>query len=432
MPGLSASQAQPPFQAGDEIKELDGVALESYADLAHELAVRRDRAVEFGVRRKEAAPDAPLTRITVGPNRFRVLGMRMAIGQIKAIQRGSPAADKLRVGDTITHILTPDQKTIGVDLDPLRLPDYFAALAGQEVLLKVKREVAGGNPVSDEVALIPENRQGWTERPGSIEDCPLSIPAIGVAVNVLHHVVEVDPDGPAAAAGIKKDDNVQEIKFEFPVQAGQTEKKPFTIKFGDTQRNWPWAFWIMQQNPDCKITLTVKSQGAEKKTPVEIVPEIDENWYLPMRGLVMQSLSRTRKAENIGEATRLGFRRTRDSIIEMWLTIRGLFSGQISHKALGGPIRIAETAFFFSKQGIPDLILFLGILSVSLAVLNFLPIPVLDGGHFVFLCWEGIRGKPPSEKVVVTATYVGLALVLSLMVFVMYNDIAAHIPAKPQ
>jgi regulator of sigma E protease len=60
---------------------------------------------------------------------------------------------------------------------------------------------------------------------------------------------------------------------------------------------------------------------------------------------------------------------------------------------------------------------------VSLAVLNFMPIPVLDGGHFVFLCWEGIRGKPPSERIVIAANYVGLAMVLSLMCWVLSMDI---------
>src|SRR5260370_6881265 len=108
----------------------------------------------------------------------------------------------------------------------------------------------------------------------------------------------------------------------------------------------------------------------------------------------------------------------------MWFTIKGLCSRRISPKAIGGPIRIFGTAYLSSKQGIPDLILFLGILSVSLAVLNFLPIPVLDGGHFMFLCWEGIRGKPPSEKVVVTATSLALALLLSLMISALYIDIS--------
>jgi regulator of sigma E protease len=62
-------------------------------------------------------------------------------------------------------------------------------------------------------------------------------------------------------------------------------------------------------------------------------------------------------------------------------------------------------------------------ISVSLAVLNFLPIPVLDGGHFVFLLWEWIRGKPPNERVVITATWIGLAMILSLMVFVLFRDV---------
>ncbi|MGH7128877.1 MAG: site-2 protease family protein, partial [Planctomycetaceae bacterium] len=59
-------------------------------------------------------------------------------------------------------------------------------------------------------------------------------------------------------------------------------------------------------------------------------------------------------------------------------------------------------------------------------VINFLPIPVLDGGHMVFLIWEGITRKRPSERVLVAATYVGMALILGLMVLVIYLDIFEH------
>jgi regulator of sigma E protease len=350
--------------------------------------------------------------------------MRMAIGQIKAIQRGSPADGKLKVGDTITHLLTPEQKTIGVELDPLQLPDYFAGLAGQEVRLRVKREATAGKPLVEEITMTPDDRPGWIERPGPVDDCPLSIPALGVAVHVLHHVVEVDPEGPAARAGIKKDDNIQEIKFIFAKVEGQKEKKPTTIKFGNDLRNWPAAFWSMQQSYDCKVMITVKPQGAEKETTVEVVPQTDESWFLPIRGIGMQSLFEKRQAKDIGEAVQLGFRSTRDSLEQMWLTIRGLVvTRRISPKALSGPIRIAEIAYLSSKQGIPDLILFLGILSVSLAVLNFLPIPVLDGGHMVFLIYEKLRGKPASEGVRIGATYAGLLLIGCLMIFVLVLDI---------
>jgi regulator of sigma E protease len=347
------------------------------------------------------------------------------------VQSGSPADGKLKPGDTITHILEPDQKIIGVEFDPLRLPDYFAAQAGKEVRLRVKREMSKGNPVAEEVTLVPDDRPGWIERPSdAIDDCPLSIPAIGIAYHILQHVVAVDEGGPAELAGIHPNDNLQEIRLVPPKEENgeKAERKDIVIKFAEAERMWPTAFWVIQQYPDYEVVLVVKGQGSEELRKIPIVPQSDPDWYMPMRGFVMKPLSKTRQAANMGEAVQLGFHRTRDSIIEMWFTIRGLFSGRVSPKAIGGPIRIFGTAMFFTEQGIPDLILFLGILSVSLAVLNFLPIPVLDGGHFMFLCWEGIRGKPPSERVVVTATYVGLALVLSLMLFVMYNDIAAFFP----
>lgn len=426
--GLAASRAEPPLLPGDEFKELDGIPLHSYAEMQNLLAAKRDQTVEFSVRRKDAASDAPLTKIKIEPNHFRTLGLRMAIGQIKAIQRGSPAEGKLKPGDTMTHILAPDQKAIGVDLDPLQLPDYFASLAGREVRIRVKREVSGGNPITEEQSLVPEQRLGWIERPtDQVKDCPLSIPAIGVAFQVTRHVVAVDPEGPAGKAGIRQDDNIQEIKFVPPKGANneKDKKEEITVNFNESDRSWPTAFWLMQVLPDHQVTLTVQSQGAPQPHAVDVTPQADPDWYLPMRGFAMRGLTKTRQAENIGEAVSLGFRRTRDSIVEMWFTIQGLFSRRISPKALGGPIRIFEAAYYSSQQGIPDLILFLGIISVSLAVLNFLPIPVLDGGHFMFLCWEGIRGKPPSERVVVTATYVGLALILSLMMWVMYIDISA-------
>lgn len=429
VPGLSAAEANPPFQFGDELVEIDGKPLAGYADLQLTLAAKRGAAVEIGVRRKGEAKDGPLTQINVGPNHFRTLGLKMAIGRIKAIQRGSPAESKLKTGDTITHVRDDASEwvPVGVSIDPLMLPDYFAERAGKPVFIRVKREVEGGNPVTEDIELVPDNRPGWIERPPeTIKDCPLSAPAIGVAFHVLHHVAEVEENGPAALAGLQKDDNLLKMEFIRPddVADDGDPRKSIEITFEEKDRNWPQAFWVMQQHPLRQVALTVKSLGAAKERRVEIKPVAAADWYLPMRGFAMQPLFMTRKADSIGEAVTLGLNHTRDSILDMWLTIKNLTSGRISPKALGGPIRIAGTAYYFTKHGIPDLILFLGMLSVSLAVLNFLPIPVLDGGHFMFLCWEGIRGKPPSDWVVVTATYVGLALVLSLMAWVMYMDIS--------
>ncbi|MGQ0636965.1 MAG: RIP metalloprotease RseP [Planctomycetaceae bacterium] len=436
--GLSASAAKPPLKDGDEIKEIDGQPIPDYATLQRTLSKKRDKTVEMGMRRKGDKESAPLKRSTIGPNHFRTLGLRMAIGRVAAVQKGSPAErgeqaeQRLIPGDTITHVFEMGEaKRIDVDLDPMRLPDYFAERAGQPVRVRVKREVKGGNPTTFDVELVPEDRPGWVERP-DLKDCPLSVPSIGAAFHVLHHVVAVEVNSPAANAGLLKDDNLIKMSLVLPEgsEGDSEDRKPIVINFAENERNWPRAFWQMQAHPLRTVQLTVKSQGEAKEKEFELTPAEVADWYLPMRGFIQQELMQTRKADGIAEAVALGFRHTRDAVVDMWMTIRGLTSGRISPKALGGPIRIGGTAYYVSKRGLPDLILFLGMLSVNLAVLNFLPIPVLDGGHFVFLCWEGIRGKPPSERVVITATYLGLALVLSLMAWVMYMDISGLIVGR--
>ena len=431
-PGSPAGNAEPKFEPGDEIRRIDDVPVEDYAQLQAVLSARRDKPVDVYVARKDRSASESgqesLHKHTVGPNNFRTLGLRMDIGKIAAIQEGSPAAPegaptaktRLQVGDKITHVISDSrERSVGIDLDPLQLPDYFASLHGKEVTLRIRREVKDKDPDIVEVTLVPEDRAGWLERP-HLPDAPLSVPAIGVAFHVLHHVVKVEPGSPADGK-IEVNDNIKSMVL-IPPTGQKIEVTP--TEFSEKARNWAAAFWQMQNFPEMKVQLKVTSQGAKEPRTVELEPRLDPDWYLPVRGFVMQKFYQERRAETIGEAVQLGFRHTRDSVVDMWLTIRSLFSGRISPSMLGGPISIARVAFHFADLGIPDLILFLGMLSVSLAVLNFLPIPVLDGGHFMFLCWEGLNGKPASERVVLAANYFGLALVLSLMIWVLYHDIA--------
>ncbi len=430
IPGSAAAEAQPPFRSGDEIVAVGDTPVADFAQLSNILARRRDETVEVSVRRKGQPADAAPMRITVARNPFRTLGLKMDIGKISAIQDDSPAARKgLQVGDKITHVIVKGKEyPVGNELDPLRLPDFIAEHHGQEITLRVKREKTGGETVKAEVTLVPDDRPGWSDKP-FMDDAPLTIPAIGVACHVLHHVLKVEPGSPADGK-IHENDNLLKLEFLPADEAAETAvapkndaaRKDDALLFGETKRNWPMAVWYMQSTAPMKVRLTVKSQGSSTERTEVMVPQPAADWNLPMRGLIVQQLLRLRKAENIGEAVVLGFRHTRDSVIDMWLTIRSLASGRISPKVLGGPVAIAQAAYLFSKRGIPELILFLGMLSVNLAVLNFLPIPVLDGGHFVFLCWEGISGKPPSERVVLTANYVGLALVGLLMVSVLSLD----------
>jgi regulator of sigma E protease len=90
---------------------------------------------------------------------------------------------------------------------------------------------------------------------------------------------------------------------------------------------------------------------------------------------------------------------------------------------------IAQVAYNEASKGWASLLIFLTFLSANLALVNFLPIPVLDGGHMVFLAYEGVTGRPPNEKVQQYALMVGLAMILCLMVFVFGNDIMGLIKA---
>jgi regulator of sigma E protease len=104
--------------------------------------------------------------------------------------------------------------------------------------------------------------------------------------------------------------------------------------------------------------------------------------------------------------------------------VGGLISGRISmKKTIGGPVMIARAAGDSARSGFQSLLMFIAWLSVNLGVLNLLPIPVLDGGHLVFLGAEAMRGRPLSLRVRLVATQVGMAFLLLMMIYVTYNDI---------
>jgi regulator of sigma E protease len=108
---------------------------------------------------------------------------------------------------------------------------------------------------------------------------------------------------------------------------------------------------------------------------------------------------------------------------QMFKIIWELITRQVSIKNLGGPVMIAQQAGRAAKQGFLSLLGLAAFLSVNLAILNILPIPVLDGGHLVFLTIEAVKRRPVSIKSRMVAQQIGMALLLLLMVVVTYNDI---------
>ncbi len=112
-----------------------------------------------------------------------------------------------------------------------------------------------------------------------------------------------------------------------------------------------------------------------------------------------------------------------DNVLGIYAMLRGLFSGSVSTKNLAGLPRIGGMAYQTAAMGLVPLLQFLGMLSINLAVLNFLPIPPLDGGQIVFLIAEKIRGKPLPDSALTVLMIAGLALVVFLMLFTILQDI---------
>ncbi len=108
--------------------------------------------------------------------------------------------------------------------------------------------------------------------------------------------------------------------------------------------------------------------------------------------------------------------------------MRRMVTGDASLKTLSGPIGIARAANDSAKRGLDWFLFFLATLSLGLAILNFLPIPILDGGHLLYYLIELVKGSPLSDRVMIAGQYVGLALLAGLMGLAFYNDILGQLP----
>jgi regulator of sigma E protease len=122
----------------------------------------------------------------------------------------------------------------------------------------------------------------------------------------------------------------------------------------------------------------------------------------------------------LGEAIRKTWETSAVSLKMMWKMV----IGEVSLKNLSGPITIADYAGQSAQMGLGAYLGFLALISISLGVLNLLPIPLLDGGHLLYYTVELIKGSPVSEKLWDAGQNVGIALLVTMMAFALYNDIS--------
>ena len=426
----AAAAAKPPLAGGDTVRAVDGRPVGSYAELIAALSRVADQPVKLTVARshkgtaagKESATaggtadgagrdrDADMLTVELPPQPRRTTGMAMTAREISAVQDGSPAAEAgLRAGD---RLLAIDGEPCG---DPLALDDRLSRLAGRTVKLSVAR----AGQADFEVDVQPREVT-WIDNEANWPASPASVGSLGVAVIVDALVAAVEPDGPAARAGIAVGDRVVRARF---ISTDAKEKDPGDgVAISDKEPNWPAVAAVMQRVPaGTRLELTV--EGAAGSRQVELEPAASADRFVVDRGLVFDPVYKIVRADSPAAALSRGGEKAVQDLSMVYSFLGKLTSNQISPRLLGGPIEIAKQAGKSAEEGFGRLLLFLTMLSANLAVVNFLPIPVLDGGHMVFLLYELVRGKPPSEGVVAVLSYLGLALILTLMIFVFGLDL---------
>ncbi len=141
------------------------------------------------------------------------------------------------------------------------------------------------------------------------------------------------------------------------------------------------------------------------------------------QAIPLSDLEELHKADNLGEATVMSFKKCYSFVLQTYVTLKRLISGDVSLRAMSGPVGIATVTYQAVEQSFSSFVYLLAFISANLAVVNFLPIPVVDGGVFVLLIIEKIKGGPLSLRMQEIITYAGLALILSVFVYLTYHDI---------
>jgi len=327
-----------------------------------------------------------------------VPGMRPVVGSVEA---GSLAADAgLEAGDTIVQVgerrvATWEGATIAM-LDGM--------LADGTIRLAVRADGGSERPVvlrtaGRESELTEPGRlfdrlgfEAWTPRPDPVID-------------------ELVPGGAAEAAGLQPGDRIMSAD-------------------GRVIETWPDWVELVRGRPGEILDVVVLRDGAELRLPLEVgsaqtdegrVGRIGATVRLP-EGLIegMRAEERYQPLEAVARATAKTWEMSALTLRMIWRMV----VGDVSPKNISGPINIAQYAGVSASIGASAFLGFLAIVSISLGVLNLLPVPMLDGGQIVYTLAEALKGGPLSERAQLIGQQIGIGFLLVLMSFAFYNDLS--------
>lgn len=306
---------------------------------------------------------------------------------------GLAAAAGLQAGDRLLSIdgrpvdtwVHATMSLVGVALDRRAVPVQVRDLEGRERQLvlpldRLERRI-DEQRVFEELGIRP-----WHFDPG---------PMIG----------SVSPGKPAERAGLRPGDRVLAVN-------------------GEPTLLWTDLFAAIQKHAgQGPMELRVRRGSIETQLMIQAEPgragDGSTRWLIGIAPETFYAVNRLGPLEALPASIHEGWRITTETLAMLWR----MLTGQASLKNLSGPITIAQVSNDSARLGLAQFLFFLGVISLSLAVVNLLPIPMLDGGHLMYYLIELATGRPVSESVEIAGQYVGLAMLAGLMGLAFYNDL---------
>lgn len=424
--GTPAAEAG--LQAGDEIVAINGRSVDYWYQLQRSIHGSYDQEVELTYKRGDE-----VSTVTVVPERysstdflglFRDTGGRIGIG---LGTYGPTLAISDRSGPAVR--------------DGLRFFDYVVSIDGEPIErfdeIKLAVQESGGQPLEfivltrseipiDYGTMFHQDARRVTVTPERVD----GEYTIGIDKAQMYLAL-VDDDGPAAAAGFKPGDKIVGVDGrETSSWALLSDRLRNSVNEMIVERDEAGEDYDIE--PSFEITV---ERGEERHTfthkPAVITYEDDtnqthyrvEHGWQTLRDNVFPEHIHHPFIQRFGRSARDGVEQTWEFTQMMVVGLVRLAQGRISTESIGGPIMIGELAAEAGHAGMEPFLRMLALISINLAIINLLPIPVLDGGRLVLFALEAIKRGPLSYRTRQIAAYIGLVLIILLMIFAFKNDI---------
>lgn len=388
------------LRKGMKITAVNGVPVETFTQYEAQVNANPNRDVIVTFNDPKQNRDLELTMgtipmLTAEPDAPRnLLGFVPAVQIVEALDDGPSADAGIEPGDIVAAI------------NGISWPDYLTFI---NTIKEAERA-----PISLTVL-----RDGREVAIGPIK--PNKKNQIGVQlerfanVPIISHTIK---DSAAADSNIMQGSRITTVNGQAIDSWGDFQNALADIVSNDTTSDVTIGYELnIAGNPAETVTISVTADTAKQVA--------DAGWVAKFpKGMELLMLQVPVVGDDPVEATALGFTKTHQFITQTYMLLVRLSQRTVPANVVSGPVGIVHQGTIIAERGWQYLLYFLGLISINLAVINFLPIPITDGGQAVFLAIEKIKGSPVSVKVQTVATLAGLALLACVFLFVTYNDIS--------